>query len=138
MIVDMTSPVDLIAMYVQLARASGIRGRPYVQDRLLLCAAIIASQAEMPKTAACCRERILRHNPQHWLGRFPTVAEALAHDDSLGMIRQAQRRYPPERAEQLYSTLGLSLEEERARHISDGAFLAAVLGTSLFDIDDNA
>lgn len=138
MIVDMTEPVDLIAMYVHLARVSGIRGRPYVQDRLLLCAAIIASLAELPKTAAHCRKRILRHNPQHWLGRFPTVTDAIADDDSLGLIRQAQRRYPPERAEQLYATLGLNLEDERCRHVSSGAFLAAALGTSLFEIDEDA
>lgn len=136
MIVHMASPVDLIAMYVQLARVSGLRGRPYVRDRLLVCAAIIASQSEHPKTAAHCRRRILDHNPRHWLGRHESVEEALTHDDSLGLIRQAQRRYPPERAEQLYATLGLSLEEERARHISDGAFLASVLGTTLFEIDD--
>jgi hypothetical protein len=138
MIVDMTEPVDLIAMYVQLARVSGIRGRPYVQDRLLLCAAIIASLAEFPKTAAHCRDRILQHNPQHWLGRFPTVADAIADDDSLGLIRQAQRRYPPERAERLYETVGLRLEEERAKHISSAAFLAATLGTSIFEIDEHA
>lgn len=138
MIVDMTEPVDLVAMYVQLARVSGLRGRLYVQDRLLLCAALIASLAELPKTAARCRERILQHNPQHWLGRFETVAAAIADDDSLGLIRQAQRRYPPERAEQLYSTLGLSLDDERARHISSAAFLASALGTTLFDIDEHA
>jgi hypothetical protein len=125
-------------MYVQLARVSAMRGRLYVQDRLLLCAALIAAQVEMPKTAAQCRERILRHNPQHWIGKFATIAAAIADDDSLGLIRQTQRRYPPERAEQLYSTLGLSLEEERARHVSSAAFLASTLGTSLFEIDDNA
>lgn len=134
----MTEPADLIAMYVQLARVAGLRGRPYVQDRLLLCAGLIAAQAEFPKAAALCRERILRHNPQHWLGRFDTIADAIADDDSLGLIRQTQRRYPPERAEQFYSTLGLSLEEERARHISSAAFLASALGTSLFEIDDGA
>jgi hypothetical protein len=123
-------------MYVQLARVAGMRGRLYVQDRLLLCAGLIAAQVDLPKTAAHCRERILQHNPQHWLGRFATIADAIADDDSLGLIRQTQRRYPPERAEQLYSTLGLSLDEERARHFSSAAFLAAALGTSLFEIDE--
>src|SRR5687768_2359651 len=104
----MASPAELVAMYVQLARVSGMRQRPFVQDRLLVCAAIIASQAELPRAASLCRERILRHNPQHWLGRFDSVEEALADDDSLGMVRKVQRRYPPERAEQLYSTLGLT------------------------------
>jgi hypothetical protein len=132
----MKSPAELIAMYVQLARVSGMRGRPYVQDRLLLCAAIIASQAELPKAAACCRDRILRHNPQHWLGRYDDVEQALADDDSIGLVRQAQRRYPPERAEQLYDTLGLSLEEERSRHLSEEAFLAAALGVNRFELDE--
>lgn len=132
----MTEPADLIAMYVQLARIAGMRGRPYVQDKLLLCAGLIAAQVDFPKTAARCRDRILAHNPQHWLGKFATIANAIADDDSLGMIRQTQRRYPPERAEQLYSTLGLTLEEERARHPSSGAFLAAALGTSQFDLDE--
>lgn len=134
----MTEPADLIAMYVQLARVSSLRGRPFVQDRLLLCAAIIAAQAELPRAASHCRQRILRHNPQHWLRKFETMSRAIADDDSLGLIRQAQRRYPPERAEQLYSTLGLSLEEERSRHISSAAFLAAALGITLFDLDDDA
>jgi hypothetical protein len=134
----MTEPADLIAMYVQLARVAEMRGRPYVQDRLLLCAGLIAAQVELPKTAAHCRERILRHNPQHWVGRFATIAEAIADDDCLGLIRQTQRRYPPERAEQLYSTLGLTLDQERARHVSSAAFLASVLGTTLFEIDEAA
>jgi hypothetical protein len=107
-----------------------------VQDRLLLCAAIIACQAEFPKTAALCRERILRHNPQHWLGRFATVEEALEEEDSLGLVRQVQRRYPPERAEQLYANLGLSLEEERGKHFSEGAWLASALGAPLEEIDE--
>ena len=132
----MTEPADLIAMYVQLARVAGLRGRLYVQDKLLLCAGLIAAQVDMPRTAAHCRERILSHNPQHWLGKFATIAEAIADDDSLGLIRQTQRRYPPERAEQLYSTLGMSLDEERAKHLSSAAFLASALGTSLFDLDE--
>lgn len=132
----MTAPADLIAMYVQLARVAGMRGRPYVQDRLLLCAALIAAQAEMPKVAALCRERILRHNAQHWLRKFENVELAVEDDDSLGLIRQAQRRYPPERAEQLYSNLGLSLDIERARHISSLALLASALGVTLFEIDE--
>jgi hypothetical protein len=136
MIVGMTSPVQRIGMYVQLARVSGMRGRLYVQDRLLLCAAIIASQAELPQAAELCRQRILQHNPQHWLGRFPTVEAALADDDSLGMIRNAQRRYPPERAEQLYDRLGLTIDDERARHMSDQAFLAAVLGVNVTEVDE--
>lgn len=137
MIVDMASPVDLIAMYVQLARVSGMRGRPYVQDRLLVCAAIIASQAECPRTAMLCRERILQHNPQHWFGRFVSVEDALADDETIGLVRQAQRRYPPERAEQLYDRLGLSIDEECARHVSDRAFLAAVLAATVGEIDEH-
>jgi hypothetical protein len=138
MIVDMASPVDLIAMFVQLARVSGMRGRPYVQDRLLVCAAIIAAQAELPQTAQLCRQRILRHNPQHWLGRFASVEEALADDETIGLVRQAQRRYPPERAEQLYDLLGLSIADEHARHVSERAFLAAVLGATVGEIDEHA
>lgn len=114
-----------------------MRGRPYVQDRLLVCAAIIASQAEYPRTASHCRARILEHNPQHWLGRFASVEAALADEGTIGLVRQAQRRYPPERAEQLYDTLGLSREEEHSLHVSDRAFLAAVLATSVSEIDEH-
>jgi hypothetical protein len=132
----MTPPADLVATYLQLARVSVLRGRPYVRDKLLLLAAAIAASSDLPMTAKICRERILRHNPQHWIGRYSTAEEAMADDDFVGLVRQAQRRYSPERAEQMLESLGIPLTAAREKYFTSRAMISSLLGVDVGEVDD--
>ena len=130
MIVAMSRPVDLLGLYLHLARASQQRRRPHVCDRLLVIAGVIAAQMELPKIAAYCRHRILEHNPRHLVRRWPTLSEALDDVDFLHLLKQLQRRYPQEKAERMLITLGVQMEREREAYYTDEEYAAALLGAT--------
>ena len=65
MMIGMSRPVDVLGLYLHLARASLQRRRPHVSDRLLVIAGAVAAQMQLPKIAAYCRYKILKHNPRH-------------------------------------------------------------------------
>jgi hypothetical protein len=125
----MTPPIDLLASYLYLARAAALRRQPLVQDRVLLLAAVIAAQIDLEPIAAGCREQILQHNPRHLVARWPTVGEALEHEDFQTLVNQLSTRYGPERVERLVEQLGIERGQERAAYSSEGEFAAALLGT---------
>ena len=75
-------------MYLHLARASELRRRPQVRDRLLVIAASIAERCKLGRIAAYCRHRVLKHNPGHLIRRWPTIAEALDESDFLHFLKQ--------------------------------------------------
>lgn len=131
MIVLMSAPVDLLGLYLHLARASQQRNRPHVRDRLLVLAGVIAQRMELSSVAAYCRKLILEHNPGHLVGRWPNLESALADSDFLHLLRQLQRRYPQERAEQLLENLGVQQARERAAYYTDEEFAAAMLGQTV-------
>ena len=95
----MSEPVDLLGLYLHLARASRQRMRPHVADRLLIISGTIAARMKLPDIAAYCRRLVLDHNPNHLLRRWATFDAALRDDDFLPFLRVQQRRYPQERAE---------------------------------------
>ncbi|QDU29609.1 hypothetical protein ETAA8_47240 [Anatilimnocola aggregata] len=130
----MTSPVDLLGMYLHLARTAAQRQRPLVRDRLLVLAAAIASDLQLPAIAACCRARVLEHNPGHLLQRWPTVAEASEYEEFSTLRRQLVRKYSPERAEQLMQSLKIEWHSERAAYYSDEEYAAALLGLTVDDL----
>ena len=135
MINRMASPVEFLGMYLHLARAAELRRQPLVRDRLLVMGAVVSAQIEgLAPIAAACREQILRHNPGHMLGRWPTVAAALAEADIPALVEQLSRRYGPEQAEQLIVQLGVERGAERAAYYSDGEYAAALLGESWEDL----
>jgi hypothetical protein len=119
-----------LSVYLHLAAASQRRRRPHVRDRLLVLAATTAAQLELSPIAAQCRKLVLEHNPHHLIGRWPTVAQALADDDYQCFLRQMRRRYPEEKAERLLQSLGIELGSERASYFSDYEYAAALLGTT--------
>jgi hypothetical protein len=133
MMVVMSRPVDLLGLYLHLARASRQRRRPHVSDRLLVLAGVIAARMGLPRIAACCRQRILEHNPQHLVGRWATLSDALNDDDFLHFLKHLQRRFPQEKAERMLSTLGIELGRERETYYTDEEYAAALLG----DTPDN-
>jgi hypothetical protein len=124
----MTPPVELLGTYLHLARAAELRRQPWVRDRVLLMAAVIAAQIELAPIAAACRERILAHNPGHIVSRWPTIAAAIGEEDFQTLVQQLVTRYSPEQAEHLVQQLGIERGQERAVYESDGEYAAALLG----------
>jgi recombinational DNA repair ATPase RecF len=127
---------EILGVYLHLARASGMRQRWHVRDRLLLIAAVFSSQLKLPRIAAYCRRRILEHNPRHLLRRWPSLEEALRQDDFQHLLRQVQRQYPLEKAERMLAELGIDMARERAAYFSDEEYAAALLGISDENLDD--
>jgi len=123
-----TPPIDLLASYLRLAQAAKRRGQPLVRDRVLLLAAVIAAQIELEPIAAACRAHILAHNRRHLVGRWPTIGEALEHEDFQTLVNQLSTRYGPERVEGLVAQLNVATTVQRAEYASDGEFAAALLG----------
>lgn len=133
-------PLDIheLAIYLHLARASRQRQRPLVTDRLLVLAAARANRLDLHGVANLCRAKILAHNPNHMVGRFDTVADALEDVDFLSLVVSLDRRYPREKAERMLESLGIDLANERAAYFSDQEYAAALLGAALPEAGDSA
>lgn len=125
----------LLATYLHLAAASQRRRRPHVRDRLLLLAGVVALDLGYDAIAAECRKRVLAHNPQHLVRRWTTLREALDTEDFCSLLRQLQRRYPQEKAEQLLAALDVDTARERQAYFSDYEYAAALLGTTPAALD---
>lgn len=130
----MSLPIDLLATYLHLARAAQLRRQPWVRDRVLLLAGVIAAQIDLAPIAAACREQVLAHNPAHLVARWPTIAQALAEEDFQTLVSQVSTRYGPEQVEHLVEQLGIERGQERAVYASDGEFAAALLGADWDDL----
>jgi hypothetical protein len=107
-----------------------------VRDRLLVLAGVIASELSLAPIAAYCRWRVLQHNPGHMVARWTTLEEALRQPDFLYWLKQLQRRYGTEQAEQWADSLGIERRGERATYFSDGEYAAAVLGQEWQQLQD--
>ena len=130
----MLLPIELLGMYLHLARAAENRRQPLVRDRVLLLAAVIAAQIDLAPIAAACRELILAHNPGHLVGRWPSIGAALGEEDFQALVSQLSTRYGPERVERLVEQLGIERAGERAVYASDGEFAAALLGLNWHEL----
>ena len=124
----MGDAADLLAIYLHLARASALRRRPLVTDRLLVLAAVTALHAALPPIAACCRAKVLAHNKHHLIGKWDSVADAVADEEFETFLQQLKRRYPPEKAEQMLASLGIDRAREREAYFHDGEYAAGLLG----------
>lgn len=124
----------LLATYLHLARAAGLRRRPLVRDKLLLLAASVAAASDLAPVAEACRAEILRHNPHHLLKRWPSFAAAAADEEFETFVNQLRRHYPPERAEQLLDSLQVDPARERETYFHDGEYAAALLGRTWDDL----
>jgi Mg-chelatase subunit ChlI len=127
----MPDSVELLATYLHLARASGLRRRPHVRDRLLIMAAVSATKAGLPRIAAWCREDVLRSNPRHLLRKWETIADALRDPEFQHFLQHLQKRYSPEAADRMMDTLAIDRARERDTYYSDEEYAAALLGSSL-------
>ena len=102
---DMANPGYLLGIYLHLAHASQQRQRPHVRDRFLILAGSLASFMQLENLANYCRQKVLEHNKHHLVGRWPSMAGALADDDFLCFLRQIQRRFPLEKASEVYKLI---------------------------------
>ena len=126
----MSDPVDKLGLYLHLARASQQRRRPHVRDRLLVIAGVIAGRMELTHISAYCRHKILEHNPNHLVRRWPTLEDAMEDEDFLHFLKQVQRRYPQEKAERMLSSLDIHMEREREAYYTDEEYAAALMGST--------
>lgn len=131
----MTPPVELLGLYLHLARASRRRMRPHACDRLLVLSAALAAQMGLSRISAACRARVLAHNPKHMLHRWQSLEVALQDEDFQHFLRHLQRRYPLEKAERMLDQLGIIRGNERAAYFSDEEYAAALLDETLESLD---
>lgn len=131
----MTKPMELLATYLHLARASQQRRQPLVRDRLLVLSADLAARMGLKQIAAYCRHQILKHNPGHLLHRWEVVEDALGNERFHALVGQLRRRYPWEKVEQMLASLGIDRAHERETYYSDLEYAAALLGTSPEELD---
>lgn len=136
MIGSMSNGVEILGLYLHLARASESRHRPHVCDRLLVIAAANAARLGLDRIAAYCRDRILQHNPHHVIGKWDTLQVALEEPDFLHVLRAVQRRYPQEKAERLLASLGIERGREREVYYSDEEYAASILGIRQDTLDE--
>ena len=127
----MFDAVDSLAIYLHLARASGMRRRPQVRDRLLVMAAVAATKAGLPRIAAYCREDVLRNNPRHLVQRWGTVADALRDPEFQHFLHHLEKRYSIDAADRMMQNLAIDRAQERQTYYSDEEYAAALLGSSL-------
>ncbi len=126
----MSDPGYLLSIYLHLASASQRRRRPHTRDRLLLLAGAVATRMGLAAIAANCRHLVLAHNPNHLIGRYESISQALREEDFSCLLKQLQRRYPLERAERMLQALGIELGNERAAYYSALEYAAALMGTT--------
>jgi len=117
-----------LAIFLHLARASELRRRWLVRDKLLLMSALQAQSLRLDALANHCRERLLAHNPGHLLGHFLSVEEAGADDRIHLLVQQAERVFSREKAEHMLQTLGIELGRSEATYDSPDEYLQSILG----------
>lgn len=132
----MSRAIDLLGMYLHLARASELRRRPQTRDRLLIVSASVAQRMGLVRIAAYCRYQVLQHNPGHLIRRWDTVGEAMEDSDFLHLLKQLQRRYPQEKAEQMMGDLEIEMGRERETYFTDEEYAAALLSVPVANLDE--
>ena len=126
----MSSAIDQLAVYLHLANAAGKKLRMPDRDRLLVIAAVRASEMRLEAIAHYCRRLILKNNPGHMLRKWDSVKEAVEDPDFLVFLKQVLRRYPIEKAETMLAELGIERGNERAAYYTDQEYAAALLGVA--------
>ena len=126
----MSDELNTLGIYLHLARASELRRRPLVRDKMLVLAGMLAADAGLAPVAACCRQRILAHNPGHLISHYPDLSTARADERFQGYLRRLRRNYSRERAEHMLHSLGIEIAGERATYFTDYEYAASLLGTT--------
>lgn len=131
----MSDPIDLLALYLHLARNAGKRLRMQDRDRLLVISGFIAASMGLARIAAYCRKLILENNPGHMVRRWPDFETAIRDSDFQHFLKQIQRRFPQEKAEVMLANLGIDRANERELYIDDEEYAADIIGAKFKDSD---
>lgn len=126
----MSSAIEKLAVYLHLANAAGKKLQMPDRDRLLVIAAVRASEMQLETVASYCRFLILKNNPGHMLRKWELVKDALTDPDFLIFLKQLLRRFPVEKAETMLAEFGIERANERAAYYSDREYAAALLGVN--------
>jgi hypothetical protein len=95
-----------LVTYLDLACASRRRRRLSESDKLLVLAAVTATQLGWPEVADECRQHVLAHNPRHLVRRWPNIQVAQTNDRFEAYLKHVGRQYSPEKAEYMLACLG--------------------------------
>lgn len=123
----MSNTERTLAIYLHLARASHLRRQAMVRDKLLVLAGVQAQEMGLEPIAEHCRQKILAHNAQHLIRRWPTITAALADEQFQPYLKQLKRRYSPEKTEHMLASLGIELGRERDAYFNDLEYAAALI-----------
>ena len=132
----MTEPVDLMGIYLHLVRASGLRGRLLVQDRLLVLAGVLAAEQGLAANCRLLSALCLGAQPAALFS--PLVngrggsGRSRVHFLSAALASAISR----ERAERMLDALGIERGCERAAYYSDEEYAAALLGIRLDQLEE--
>ena len=133
----MSDPIELVSLYLHLAKAAWRRLHMPDRDRMLVISAVNSERIGLRRIAAYCRTLILENNPGHMLRRWPTVADAIVDSDFQHFLKQLQRRFPQERAEVMLADLNIDRSNERHAYYNDEEYAASVLGVNLQWLQEN-
>lgn len=131
MMVAMSEPIDLLAIYLHLAKSAWKRLRMPDRDRLLVISGFIAAKMKLVRIADHCRSLILQNNQGHMIRKWPSFSMATDDTNFQHFLKQLQRRFPQEKAETMLSNLGIDRANERQLYYSDEEYAAAVIGLDL-------
>ena len=126
----MDNNIELLGMYLHLARASKIRQQFHIRDKLLIIAGMISVHLQLPIVAAYCRYQVLTHNAQHLVRRWQDFEQALQQEEFHSLLKQIQRRFPQEKAERMLVTLGIEMGQEWETYYSAEEYAASLLDTN--------
>jgi hypothetical protein len=94
-----------ILIYRALADEAERRGLALLRDRFLVLAADAALTAGRAQAAEQLRTRLLRHNPGHLVGTFPSFARAMESALVRNFVAALRRKCNPAKAEQMLRPL---------------------------------
>ncbi|MBI1900652.1 MAG: hypothetical protein HYS13_06020 [Planctomycetia bacterium] len=128
-------PSQTIALCLHLARACEARRQPGDRDKMLVLAGAAAAALGLHTVAGRCRRKILAQNPGHLIGHHESFAQAAADDEFAHYLKQLERAFPPEKLEHMLASLEIDMASERATYASDYEYAAALLGTTIDELE---
>lgn len=102
----MSESFEHLATFVALAMAYERRLQMMDRDRVLVIAAVIASERQLESFAGFLRHKVLEHNQGHMLKHYETVFDAVCDPDFLVFLKQIRRRFPIEKVESQLDEFG--------------------------------
>ncbi len=133
----MSEPIELVSLYLYLAKAAWRRLQMPDRDRLLVLSAVNADRIGLFRIAAYCRSLVLENNPGHMLRKWPSISHAIADADFLHFLKQLQRRFPQEKAEVMLADLNIERGLEHKTYYDNEEYAASVLGINLKWLREN-